>query len=130
MTWTGSLKSRCLKARCTGRSIFDLARAAEQFDDVVVAELREVQVLDLVGAVDLVQGERLRRRQVDRLAGGHGLDLGGEDHAQRLEPGGNADLVDRLAVLEEREVRDLHRGRDVVVIDRRDAQLDVLEQLE
>ena len=38
-----------------------LAGAAEQFDHVVVAELGEVQVLDLVRPVDPVQRERLRR---------------------------------------------------------------------
>ncbi len=45
-----------------------LAGPAEQLDHVVGAELRQVQVLDLVGPVDLVEGERLRRGQVDRLA--------------------------------------------------------------
>ena len=36
------------------------AGAAEQFDHVIRAELREVQILDLVGPVDLVERERLR----------------------------------------------------------------------
>ncbi len=56
-----------------------LPGAAEQLDDVIGAELREVQVFDLVRACRYsFTRERLRRDQIDRLAGAQILHLRGQ----------------------------------------------------
>ena len=86
---------------------FRFPRPAEQLDGVVGAELGQVQVLRLLRPFDLVQGERLPRGQVERLVLAQALDPGLERHRERGQPGGHAEFMDGLAVLEQPEVGDL-----------------------
>ena len=124
------LEVAVLERHCTARSGFGFAGAAEQLDHVVGAELGQVQVLDLVGPVDAVERERLGRRQVDASCSGSGsCTLAVQRDGQSCQPRRHAELVDRFAVLEQLEVRHLGRGRDAVVVGRRDPQPHVFQQL-
>ena len=52
------------------------ARLAQQLDGVAAVDRHEVRILRLIGAVDLVQGERLGDREIDFLVAAKVLHLG------------------------------------------------------
>ena len=99
------------------------------FDKRPVAGADEKQVLDLVGAVDRVDGERLTRDQLQRLpAGREPLHLPRESEGDGREPLGNEKLVGPFPVLKQFEIEHLLDGRHAVEIDRLDRQLPRLKR--
>ena len=105
-----------------------LPRLPADFDDRPVAGADEKQVLDLVGAIDGIDGERLARAELQRLtAGGQPLDLPRQREGDRREPLGDEKLVGPLPVFEELEIEHFLDRRHAVEIDRLDRQLRRLE---
>src|SRR4051812_45540993 len=75
-------------------------RLTAQLHHITPRALQEMQILDLVGAVDLIEGKGVAGRQVQLLlTRAYPLDLGGELEAQGGEPRRNLELVDRLPIL-------------------------------
>ncbi len=123
------MKSRCLSVNCTGRSGLRFARLAQQVEHVARRlDLGQMQVLDLVGAVDLVE-----RNEVSPAARSIFLfwlrfcTLACSVKLRLASRWRHLELVDRFAVFEQLEIGDFLRGRHAVLIGRSDRQLDVFQ---
>ncbi len=108
-----------------------LSRLPPDLDMRAVAGTDEKQVLDLVGAVDRVDGKRLTRAELQRLpAGREALHLPGKGERHARKSLGDEKLVRPFPILEELELGHLFGRGDAVEIDRLDRQLRRLEQPE
>ena len=107
-----------------------LTGPAEQLDHVVGAELRQVQILHLLGPLDLVHGERLGSGQVERFVLAQAFDPGLECDGERRQPCRHAKVVDRLAVLEQFEVRHLGGRGDAGVVGGGDPQFHFFQEFD
>ena len=90
----------------------------------------EVQVFDLVGAVDLVERERFRDGQIQLLVQAEVLHLGLEQERDAGGPRRHEELVGRFAILEQLEVAHFLAGGDAVEIGAGDHQPHLFQHLE
>ena len=101
-----------------------LPRLPANFDKRPVAGANEKQILDLVGAIDRVDGKRLARAQLQRLpAGGQSLHLSRQHEGDRRKALGDEKLVGPLPVFKELEIEHFLERWHTVKIDRLDRQL-------
>ena len=100
---------------------------AEQFQYVLAGKIRQVQVLDLLRLVDAVELERFAGGQIHLLVLAQVLHLGGQRELDLAQPRRHLELVDRLAILGQLEIRHFLLGGHAILIGGRDRQADVFQ---
>ena len=106
-----------------------LARLPADLDTHPFPRSHQKQILNLVGAIDGIHGERLARRECRRLASGREpFDSAREGEGHRGKPLGNEKLIRSLSIFKQLKVHHFLDGGDAIEIDRLNRQCGFFEE--